>query len=195
MNRVSNVPVFSIPLARLPFIVLLAVASWLIFAAVVFAQDVVVPDTVVNFKWGDLGAIFLTSLADNPDSGAWTLFGLAMTWLVAQLPGPAKWAFNLFRVEQLLKNAITGAVHSTKGAIEGKALNVDVGSEVFAKALQYAVDNGNKALIDWAGGTAGLTTKLIARIPTTEAVSGADLVSKAVTPTTAIAPAGKSLIE
>lgn len=182
---------------RLTSILLSAVlAIGLIFGPIaVFAQDVVVPDTVVNFKWGDLGAIFLTNLVANPDSAAWTLFGLAMTWVVAMLPGPARWFFNMFRVEQLLKNAITGAVHSTKGAIEGKSMGIDVGSEVFAKALQYAVDNGNKALIDWAGGTAGLTDKIIARIPTTEAVSGADLVSKAVTPTTAVAPVGKSLVE
>jgi hypothetical protein len=170
-----------------------ALTAWVLFAAVVMAQEVVVPETVVNFRWGDLVGVFLTNLADNPESGAWTLLGLALTWIVSQLPGPLKWFYNMYRVEQLLRNAVMGAINSTKGAVAGKSLGVDVGSEVFAKALQYAVDNGNGALIQWAGGTAGLTDKLIARIPTTEAVTGADLVSKAVAPVAVVPPVGKPL--
>lgn len=148
-------------------------------ASAIFAQDVVVPETVVNFQYGDLLGVFLTNLADNPDSAAWTAFGLALTWLVSRLPGPLKFAYNMFRVEQLLRNAVAGAVNSTAGAVQGKNLNVDVGGEVLAKALQYAIDNGSAGLIKWMGGEVGVQQKLIARIPTNEAVDGDKLVAKA----------------
>lgn len=167
--------------------------SFLFVAFVVFpvtvamAQDaggvvVTVPPTEVVLNWGDFLAILLTNLAD-PTSVAWTAFGLAMTWLVSMLPGPAKWAFNAFRVEQLMRNAAAGAINSTKGAVAGKALNVDVGSEVLAKMLQYALDNGNAALIKWMGGPQGVQQKAIARMTLAETVDGAELAAKAATVT------------
>jgi len=162
----------------------LALLAWTPFAA--FAQDVspdivvTVPPTEVVLNWGDFAQILLANLAD-PTSVAWTAFGLAMTWLVAMLPGPAKWAFNAFRIDQLLKNAAMAAMNSTKGAVAGKALNVDVGSEVLAKMLQYALDNGNAALIKWAGGAQGIQQKSIARLTLDATVDGAELASKAST--------------
>lgn len=149
---------------------------------VAFGQDtgivVAVPPTDVVFNWGDFLAILLANLA-QPDSVAWTIFGLAMTWLVTQLPGPLKTAFNVFRVEQLLSKALAGGINSTRGAVQGQTLNLDVGSEVFAKALQYALDNGSKGLIEWMGGAQGIQQKLIARLPADETVDGAALVRKA----------------
>lgn len=160
----------------------LAVLMLLFLPLAVFAQDsdivVAVPPTEVVFNWGDFVAILLANLA-QPDSVAWTAFGLALTWLVTRLPGPLKFAYNMFRVEQLLRNAIAGAMNSTAGAVQGKNVNVDVGGEVLAKALQYAIDNGSAALIKWMGGPAGVQQKLIARIPTTEATIGEALVAKA----------------
>jgi len=163
----------------------LALFAWTPFTVLAaFAQEtasdivVTVPPTEVVLNWGDFAAILLANLAD-PTSVAWTAFGLAMTWLVAMLPGPAKWAFNAFRVDQLLKNAAMAAINSTKGAVVGKALNVDVGSEVLAKMLQYALDNGNAALIRWAGGAEGLQQKSIARLTLDGTVDGAELAAKA----------------
>lgn len=147
-----------------------------------FAQDasgvvVAVEPTAVVFDWGNFLAILLANLAD-PTSVAWTAFGLAMTWLVAQLPGPAKWAFNVFKVDQLLQKALIAAMNSTKGAVAGKSLDVDVGSEVLAKMLQYAIDNGQKWLIDWMGGVQGVEEKAIARMQLAESVDGSELVQK-----------------
>ena len=141
----------------------------------VMAQDVVVPETVVTFNWGDLIGVFFTNLADNPDSVAWTVFAGALTWFVARLSGPLQWAFKLFQVEQLLKNAILAALNATKGATEGQALTLNVGSEVLAKALQYAVNNGQGWLIEWMGGRKGVEEKIIARLSLAPSVSGAEL--------------------
>lgn len=191
MNILNRIP-------RGVVVITLAIMAWMVFAPLlVFAQEVAsdivvtVPPTDVVLNWGDFAAILLANLA-KPDSVAWTLFGLAMTWLVAQLPGPAKWAFNAFRVEQLLTNAIAGAANSTKGAVQGKALNVDVGSEVLAKALQYALDNGSAALIKWMGGEAGVQQKLVARIPMASEVDGGELAAKAATVTGAVTVDGSA---
>lgn len=148
-----------------------------------FAQEaggviVTVPPTEVVFNWGDFLAIFLANIAD-PQSVAWTLVAGAIAWLVARLPGPAMWAFNVFKVDQLLINALRAAINSTSGAIEGKALNVNVGSEVLAKAIQYAIDNGQAWLINWMGGPKGIEQKLIARMSLAETVGGAELSAKA----------------
>lgn len=143
----------------------LAVFAWLIVLTVAsFAQDVVVPETVVTFQWGDLLAVFLTNLAANPDSAAWTLFGLVMAWVAARLPAPLQWAWRLFQIEQLLEKSLKAGFNSTAGAYEGRALSVNVGNEVIANALQYAIDNGSAAAIKWAGGPEALRQKLLARV-------------------------------
>lgn len=169
-------------LERLSFIffvlILLAMAVGPVFAQEAGGVVVTVPPTEVVLNWGDFLAIFLANIAD-PTSVAWTAFGIAMTWLVAQLPGPAKWAFNVFKVDQLLAKALIGAINSTKGAVAGKSLDVNVGSEVLAKAIQYAVDNGQKWLIDWMGGANGVEEKLIARMSLDATVDGAELVQSA----------------
>lgn len=162
------------------FPALIALTWFLVLSpALVFAQDaggvvVTVPPTEVVFNWGDWVAILLANLAD-PQSVAWTVFAGALAWFVARLSPPLQWAFKLFQVEQLLKNSILAAINATKGATEGQQLTVNVGSEVLAKAVQYAVDNGAAWLIDWMGGRKGVESKIIARLPLAPSVSGAEL--------------------
>jgi len=139
---------------------------------------VTVPPTEVVLNWGDFASIFLANIAD-PQSVAWTFVAGAIAYLVARLPGPAMWAFNVFKVDQLLINALRAAINSTKGAAAGHALSVNVGSEVLAKAIQYVIDNGQKWLIDWMGGRQGIEQKLIARMTLSETVGGAKLSAKA----------------
>jgi hypothetical protein len=147
-----------------------------------FAQDaggviVTVPPTEVVLNWGDFVAIFLANISD-PQSVAWTFVAGSIAWLVSRLPGPAMWAFNVFKVDQLLMNSLRAAINSTKGATVGQALSINVGSEVLAKAIQYAIDNGQKWLIDWMGGRQGIEQKLIARMDLNETVDGATLSAK-----------------
>jgi len=153
------------------------------FVTLSLAQDaggvvVTVPPTEVVLNWGDFVSIFLANVAD-PQSVAWTFVAAAIAYVVARLPGPAMWAFNVFKVDQLLINALRAAINSTKGATAGQALSVNVGSEVLAKAIQYAIDNGQKWLIDWMGGRQGVEQKLIARMELADSVGGAELSAKA----------------
>lgn len=154
---------------------IIAVAFLAVAPLALMAQEVVVPETVVTFNWGDLIGVFFTNLASNPDSAAWTAFGLALTWLVTRLAPPLQWAFKVFQVEQLLKNAIMNAINSTKGAAEGQALSADVGNVVLAKAIQYAIDNGQAWLINWMGGPKGTGEKVIARLNLKPGVSVVDV--------------------
>jgi len=142
----------------------LALLLPLLFIGAAFAQDVVVPETVVKFEWGDLLGIFVTNLASNPDSAAWTVFGLVMAWVATMLPAPLQWAWQTFRLEQLLQKSLTAGLNSTAGALAGRTLTADVGNQVIARAVQYAVDNGSKAAIAWAGGPQALHNKLVARL-------------------------------
>lgn len=148
----------------------------------VFAQEaggvvVTVPPTEVVFNWGDFLAIFLANIAD-PQSVAWTFVAGAIAFVVAQLPAPAKWFFNMFKVDQILQKALQAALNSTAGASAGQSLSLNVGSVVLAKAIQYAIDNGQKWLIDWMGGTAGIEQKLIARMDLAATVDGNKLVTQ-----------------
>lgn len=159
----------------------LAVVLFMINPA--FAQDaggvvVTVPPTEVVLNWGDFVAILLANIAD-PQSVAWTFVAGAIAFVVARLPGPAAWAFNVFKVDQILIKSLQAAINSTKGATAGQALNVNVGSEVLAKAIQYAVDNGQAWLINWMGGRQGVEQKLIARMELASTVDGAELVAGA----------------
>jgi hypothetical protein len=147
----------------------------------VFAQESVsdvvltVPPTDVVLEWGDFVSIVLANVAKTDPFWAFVLS--AIGFVVLKLPAPLQWFWRMFQLDQLLLKSIDGAINSTAGAVKGKSLNVNVGSEVFAKALQYAIDNGQAALLKWAGGQDGIAQKLVARIPTDETVSGADLIT------------------
>ncbi len=72
--------------------------------------------------------------------------------------------FGNARVELLLSNAIGYGLNAVAGAVKGKTLDVDVGNQVLAAALQYAVDNAPGWLQSWAGGPEGLAKKIWARL-------------------------------
>ncbi len=147
--------------AMISIIVLMIIFPLQSFAA----ETIVVAPTEVVFSWGDFLAILLGNLAD-PQSVAWTVLAGALTWAVAKLPAPLRWSFNLFKVDQLLTHAIQSGLNSTKEAIAGRSLTVDVRNKVVAEAVQYAINNGQAALIEWMGGRAGVEAKIIARLPT-----------------------------
>jgi hypothetical protein len=122
--------------------------------------DTVVTDTVVTVPYGS----WISDAADL----LWTVILGAIAWALRQLPGQAADFLKMLRVEQLLARSKEFGVNRTQGAVAGKALSLNVGNEVLAKALQYAIDNGPKWMIEWMGGAAGVRQKLLARIPTDE---------------------------
>ena len=87
------------------------------------------------------------------------------------------------QVEQLLSNGINYAITTVDGAEHGKTLSVNVVNSVVAAAVQFVVDHGPTYLIQWMGGKTGITQKIVARLPATDAA-----VSSSTLPPAASAP-------
>lgn len=87
-----------------------------------------------------------------------------VAWGFRQLPANLAAILGNGRVELLLNNAIGYGLNAVAGAAKGKTLDVDVGNKVLAEALQYAIDNAPKWLLNWAGGPEGLAKKIWGRL-------------------------------
>jgi hypothetical protein len=131
--------------------------SGLLPIAAAFAQTVIEKsDTTVEIPIGE----WIKAIGEF----VMPLVVLAFGWLCRKLPGQLASILATMRVDQLLEKAIGYAINATAGAMKGKPLSIDVGSEVVEKALQYVVDNGPVVLINWMGGVDGIKQKIIARI-------------------------------
>jgi hypothetical protein len=93
-----------------------------------------------------------------------TLLGAIVLWLFRRLPGSVTAILQTMRAEQLIQRAIDYGLNATAGAAKDKVLTVQVGNEVVAKAVAYAIDNGAPYVIRWLGGTDGLVQKIVARL-------------------------------
>lgn len=182
----------------------LALAITIVSATTLFAQDVVTPavtneveTTTIDGGTGD--ATVVSAPADQaPDIvsdttvvvpvGTWLDQVLAavnsslaiiitalVAWAFRALPKTVVDVLRTLQVEQLLTRAAEYGINATRGAVKGKTLNVDVGNEAVAKALQYAINNGPGWLINWMGGIEGIRDKLIARIPLDADVDAEDI--------------------
>lgn len=154
--------------------VVLAAALFVVAAPVLaFAADTA-PETVaqatsdttkVVWGWGSAAAAVAQAVA--------YLIGVAAAYALRQLPANIVAIFGNARVELLIQNAIGYGLNAVQGAVKDKTLTVDVGNEVLAKALQYAVDNAPGWLQSWAGGPEGLAKKIWARLNLEPAASDA----------------------
>jgi hypothetical protein len=99
-----------------------------------------------------------------------------VVWAFRKLPTAVVDILKTLQAEQLLKRAADYGINATRGAVVGKDLQVDVGNEAIAKAVQYAVDNGPGWLISWLGGERAIVDKMIARIPLATEVGSEDIV-------------------
>lgn len=153
---------------KLAFLMLF-VAAVFIDPTLAWAQAV---DTTVHVGWGDLvgqlGVDFL------PWAGL-ALFGIVVGIIGKAFPivGAILTTQRTAQVEQLLERALGYAASQLQGALKGKELNVNVKTELVAHALQYALDHGSKALLDFVGGVSALSEKVEARILTSPAVQSA----------------------
>lgn len=182
--QAGPVPLFTITLALLVYVFIrmdsrraFATTATLILAlaipVVAFAADAA-PETVaqsisestkVTWVWG-------ATVSQAGQAIAWLLASIAMVML-RKLPANIVAIFGNARVELLLNNAIGYGLNAVEGAVKGKTLQVDVGNEVLAKALQYAVDNAPGWLQSWAGGPEGLAKKIWGRLNLGEGASDA----------------------
>lgn len=158
-----------------------AMAAALLFAAVpmlhpvaVMAQDaaatvatsvdgttVVAPDaTTVVVPYGN----WLDAVLSNAQEIIVAGLLAVVAFVLRKLPAGVADAFRTLRVEQLLARAVDYGINATRGAAKGKSLSVDVGSEVLAKAISYAVDRAPALLIEWLGGVESLKQMILARL-------------------------------
>jgi hypothetical protein len=101
----------------------------------------------------------VTNLVELPHvvgSLAITLFPVA----VALLPAPLRLVVSAVFGEQLIRNARDYALNAIANAAKGKILAVDVGNQVLAQAVEYAVREGALWLVSWLGGPEGIRLKI-----------------------------------
>lgn len=110
----------------------------------------------VTWAWGAL-------VSQCAEAVAWLLLSVLL-YFARQLPANLVAVFGNARVELLLQNAVNYGVNAVAGAVKDKKLEVEVGNQVLAQALQYAVDNAPGWLQAWAGGPEGLAKKIWGRL-------------------------------
>lgn len=128
-------------------------------------------DTTVVIPYGN----WLDSLLGNIFGIVSSIIAILVAFAARNLP---KWVGDLLvtmKAEQLLTRAAEYGINATRGAVKGKALEVQVGNAAIASAAQYAIDNGPKWLIDWLGGPEAIRDKMIARIPLAADVGASDI--------------------
>jgi hypothetical protein len=171
----------NLALAALTAITLtVAICGFIVFGTSVAAaqSSIAPPDTVVTVPWGDwLGPV----LMDAAGLLATVIMAVVLRFLPASLRA---WltAQRTAQLEQLLERALGYAAQKTAVAVQGRTFEVDVHTELLAKGAQYAINNGPKKLIEWAGGEKAIIDKLTARIPTSPSVKAVTLTPAAATP-------------
>lgn len=148
------------------FRALLTMALALVAAAFaldpLLAQTVVtaVPNTTVSIPWGD----WLMAARDTVVAVVLAL----VTYAFRALPSNVAAMLTSARVIQVVEKGIDYGFNSVEGAIKGKRLDVNVGSEVVAQAVQYVVDQAPGWMVSWVGGEEGIRRMVIARLPVAE---------------------------
>lgn len=140
----------------------LLVASGFITIAVSTAA--LAADTTVTIPYGDWIGSASGVIASVVGLGVAALVGFAVKFLPAPLKALAT-EKNINAVDQLLYRAVDFGVAKAAEAAKGKEIDFDLRNEALAHAAQYALDHGAKALVDWAGGAAGIEEKLFSRMP------------------------------
>lgn len=121
----------------------------------------------VTIPYGD----YLIELAHIVGSLAVALFPVT----VALLPAPVRLVVSAVFGEQLLRNARDYALNAIEGAAKGKTLTVDIGNQVLAQAVEYAVREGAPWLVRWLGGPEGIRQKIFRLLDLEERASAEQL--------------------
>jgi hypothetical protein len=93
------------------------------------------------------------------------VIAIAYAYLLRQLPEQLVGILRTLRVEQILDKAIAYGINAVAGAAQGKNLDVKLGSEVLAEAVQYTIDRAPGWVIQWTGGREGIEKMIAARLP------------------------------
>lgn len=113
-------------------------------------------DGQVVIPWGDLLSTSASVII--------TLAVSVLAFALRKLPASITAVIKTYQVDQLLERAIGYGINSVAGAAKGQSLSVPVGNKVLEVALEYAVTNGSKALVEWMGGKDIVAQKIVARM-------------------------------
>jgi hypothetical protein len=127
-----------------------------------------ISDSTVTFGWGDfIGQLGMQLLP-------WA--GLALlTVITGLLPAPVRAIVQKYRtaqVDQLLERALGYAATRLRDQLQGQTLSIDVHSKLVKEATDYAIQQGSKAVLDYAG-EISIPDKLSARVLTSPSVQAA----------------------
>ncbi|KQT08537.1 hypothetical protein ASG40_11710 [Methylobacterium sp. Leaf399] len=98
-------------------------------------------------------------------------------YLIAALRKTYPWAALFLtqrRVEQMANAVTEYAINAVPGAVKDGKLSINVGSEVIAKAIQYAVDAAPAKAIEAAGGESGLAKIVFRKLNLEDAATEAN---------------------
>jgi hypothetical protein len=144
-----------------------AVGLMMVSAALAAPSAVVIP-------WGD----WLAGVGSAVGDLIAVALLAALTALAARLPGPIAAIILSARAEQLLERAVGYGVNAVAGAAKGRALTVDVGSEVLAEAARYAIAQA-PGLVARLGGAEALRRMIFARLNLDADASAAGVMGRA----------------
>jgi hypothetical protein len=151
------VSAFALPSVRwMPAAV--AATGIVITADVAFAQASA--STTVTIPYGDWLAAAANSLI--------VILGALLAYGFRLLPAQVVGILQSLRADQLLTKAVEYGINAVAGAAKGKALDVNVGNDVVAEAVNYVIQQGPAWLINWLGGEDGIRRMVIARLPLAE---------------------------
>jgi hypothetical protein len=147
--------------------------SWAFFLGYVpFVLAQAAPDTTVHIGFGDIiGQIGIEVVPWAASALVLAITGLVLKFFPAA--GALLTTQRTAQVEQLLERALGYAASQLQANLKGRELDVNVKNELIANAVQYAIDHGSKALIDFMGGQSVLADKVEARVLTSPAVQAA----------------------
>lgn len=124
------------------------------------AAEAVAPN-VVLIPWGDVVKAVIDNVTEIVVAGVAVVFA----FVLRQVPALLRPLILTARVDQLVENAVRGAMAQVEGAVEGKNLSIEVNSEVVRTALRYVLAHGAPKVIDFAGASIPLLVeKILARM-------------------------------
>jgi hypothetical protein len=135
------------------------------FFAVVLAQPAYAAEVAIPY--GDWIAALL-------DEHLYQVLIATMLWLLRKLPKSVYEVIQTMRVDQLLERAINYGFNAVKGATKDRVLTVEIGSEVVAESVAYALEHA-PTVVRWLGGTEKLKQKILARLALVPEATAADV--------------------
>lgn len=131
--------------------------------AFVFGGQAIAADAAAGSKVSIPIGDWATAILDVLNDLVLPLVVVVVGWAMRVLPSSIAAYLKMMQVDQLLARAVGYGISAVRGAVAGKELTADVGNEVLAEAIRYALAHA-PALVEWAGGADALREKIVARL-------------------------------